>query len=322
MDVYKWATEAYPLIKPYVRETPLEYSPHLSALCRAKVYLKLENQQVTGSFKARGALNKVLGLSAAEKERGIVTASTGNHAAAVGFALAVDGAAGEIYMPENVARLKVDNLRQYKNVTIKLHGRDPVEAEAAAKQRAADRGCVYISPYNDAMVIGGQGTVAVEILHQLPDVDEVLVPVGGGGLVSGIAGYLAKARPQARVIGCQPQNSAVMYHSVKAGKILDMPSLPTISDGTAGGIEPGAITFSICRQNVDDYLLLTEEEILSALGILLKHHQLMAEGAAGLSVAALLKDTKAWRGKNVVLIICGNKMSIDLCHRALATLAG
>ncbi len=322
MDVYKWVTEAYPLIKPYVRETPLEFSPYLSALCKANVYLKLENQQVTGSFKARGALNKVLGLSAAEKKRGVVTASTGNHAAAVGYALAVAGSAGEIYMPENVARLKVDNLRQYKNVTITLHGHDPVEAEAAAKRQATDSGRVYISPYNDARVIGGQGTVAVELVQQLPAVDRVLVPVGGGGLVSGIAGYLAEARPQARVIGCQPQNSAVMYHSVKAGKILDMPSLPTISDGTAGGIEPGAITFSICRQHVDDYLLLTEEEILSALGILLKHHQLMAEGAAGLSVAALLKDKKAWQGKNVVLIICGNKMSIDLCNRALATLAG
>ncbi len=319
MDVNSWVAEAFPRIKPYVRQTPLEYSPYLSTLCRANIYLKLENYQVTGSFKARGALNKVLSLPENERRKGVVTASTGNHAAAVAYALDIAGATGEIFMPENVAPLKIENLQRYQQVKITLYGRDSVEAEAAALKKARDNGQVYISPYNDDRVIGGQGTVAIEIKQKLPEVDEVLVPVGGGGLIAGIAGYLAVASPQTRVTACQPENSAVMYHSVQAGKILTLASLPTVSDGTAGGIEQGAITFPVCRQLVQDYTLVTEDEILHALGLLLQYHQMMVEGAAGLSVASLLKDKQRYQGKNVVLIICGNKMSLELLQMALAT---
>ncbi|MEN8247890.1 MAG: threonine/serine dehydratase [Bacteroidota bacterium] len=318
MDIYSLVKAAYPRINAFIRETPLEYSYHLSKLCDCNVYLKLENQQVTGSFKARGALNKVLSLSRKEKEKGIIAASTGNHAAGVAYSLSIAGASGEIYMPENVSDLKTRNLKQYKAVTIKNFGKDSVESENIALKESRKNDKVYISPYNDELVIAGQGTIAVELVSQIPELTDVLVPVGGGGLIAGIAAYLKNAKPDTKIIGCQPENSAVMYHSIKAGKILDMESQPTISDGTAGGIEEGSITFPACQQFVDDYYLLTEEEILAALRTLLEHHQILAEGAAGLSVAGLLKNKDDFKGRNVVLIICGNKISMELLQRVLA----
>jgi len=317
MDVHQRVEDAYPRIKNYLRETPLEYSPFLSSICNCNVYLKLENHQVTGSFKARGALNKILGISPEKRERGIVTASTGNHAAAVGFALGISDTSGEIFMPENVAEIKVQNLEQYKNVKVILIGKDSVDAEREALKQSELQAKEYVSPYNDEAIIGGQGTVGIEILKQLPEVTHILVPVGGGGLISGIAGYIKREDENIEVVGCQPINSAVMYHSAQAGKILELESLPTISDGTAGGIEANSITFPICQRYVQSYHLLAEDEILTALGILLKHHQIMAEGAAGLSVAGLIKNKEEYQGANVVLIICGNKMSLELMQSAL-----
>jgi threonine dehydratase len=318
MKVHQWVVESYSRIKEHIRETPLEYSPYLSSLCECNVYLKLENQQITGSFKVRGALNKILGLSAEQTKQGIVTASTGNHAAAVGYALDIAGAKGEIFMPENVADIKVQNLAQYKNVKVNLFGSDSVDAEREAIKQAGLTNRTYVSPYNDEQIVGGQGTVAYEIINRLPTVNHILVPVGGGGLVSGIGGYVKTKNQNIEVIGCQPVNSAVMYHSIKSGNILNMESKPTISDGTAGGIEPGSITFPLCQKYVDEFHLLTEDEILAALGILVKHHQHMAEGAAGLSVAGLIKHKRNYKGQNVVLIICGNKMDIGLLGAVLS----
>jgi len=317
-NIHSWVTEAKANIGKYIRETPLEFSHFLSDLCQAKVYLKLENQQITGSFKARGALNMILSLSDQQKEAGIITASTGNHAAAVGHALGIAGASGEIFMPETVSELKIKNLKQYPSVKINLFGNDSVEAEKEAINQAERQNKVYVSPYNNEKIIGGQGTIALEILDQLPEVNNILVPVGGGGLISGIAGYAKNEKDHIGIIGCQPINSAVMYHSVNAGKVLEIDSSPTISDGTAGGIELDSITFPICQQFVDDYHLLAEGEILQALGILLKHHQIMAEGAAGLAVAGLIKNKEQYREKFVVLIICGNKMSLELMKDVIA----
>ena len=319
MNVHQWVVEAYSRINSFVRETPLEYSPYLSNKCECNVYLKLENQQITGSFKARGALNKILSLTAEQKRDGVIAASTGNHAAAVGFALEIAGTTGEIFMPEGVSEIKVQNLEQYKNVKINFSGNDAVDAEREATEHATLQNKVYVSPYNDEEIIGGQGTVAYEILEQLPEVNNILVPVGGGGLISGIGGFAKEENKNIEIIGCQPVNSAVMHHSIQAGKILDMDSLPTISDGTAGGIEAGAITFPICQKYVDDFHLLEESEILEALGILIKHHQILAEGAAALSVAGLIKHKHIYKNKNVVLILCGNKISLELLQLAIDT---
>ena len=318
--VHQWVVDAYSRIRKFVRETPLEYSSYLSNKCGCNVYLKLENQQITGSFKARGALNMLLSLTPEQKSNGVIAASTGNHAAAVGFALEIADTSGEIFMPLGVSEIKIQNLKQYKKAKISLFGNDSVDAEFEAFRQAKGQAKVYVSPYNNEKIIGGQGTVAYEILEQLPKVNNILVPVGGGGLISGIAGYAREENENIEIIGCQPVNSAVMYHSVQAGKILNMESLPTISDGTAGGIEAEAITFPICQKYVDDYHLLEEPEILEALGILIKHHQIMAEGAAALSVAGLIKNKDKYQNKNVVLIICGNKISLELLQSAIDTL--
>lgn len=321
MNVYQWVEDANPRISPFIRKTPLEYSSYLSELTGAKVYLKLENLQITGSFKARGALNKIFSLSKADLKKGVVAASTGNHAAAVANAVDLANSFATIYMPETVSKIKVENLTQYKNIKVELHGLDSVEAEHEAARVAKTKGLAYISPYNDESIIGGQGTIAVEVLEDLTEVSSVFVPIGGGGLISGIAGYAKHAKKSIEIVGCQPENSAVMYHSIHAGRVLEIPSKPTISDGTAGGMEEDSITFPICQKYVDTYHLLNEDEILNALGILIKHHFILAEGAAGLSVAALIKNKEQYQNKNVVLILCGNKITVDLLKKVTATLS-
>lgn len=318
MEVFNWVEAAYDCIVPYIRKTPLEFSPVLSELCGCKVYLKLENLQITGSFKARGGLNKILSLSDAQKAAGVVTASTGNHAAAVAHALELAEVDGIIYMPENVSETKIANLKRYDRVELRFVGQDSVDSELAALTFAKESGLTFISPYNDPEVIGGQGTIGKELWQELPDMDAVLVPVGGGGLISGIAGYVKHERSTIDVVGCQPENSAVMYHSILAGEILDMVSSPTVSDGTAGGIEQGSMTFDICKQYVDTYHLVTENEILQALLLLMKHHYYMVEGAAGLTLAALIKHKELYENKSVVLVVCGNKMSMPLLKRVIA----
>lgn len=309
MNIERWVNEAHARIVQHIRKTPLEYSPYLSELTGAKVWLKLENYQVTGSFKVRGALNKLLSLTKDRLRQGVIAASTGNHAAGVAYASEIAKTKARIYMPDTVSEAKKANLEAYNNVELVIGGPDCVDAELEAIDVSSNSGVTYVSPYNDEVIIGGQGTIGLEILADLPSVDTVLVPVGGGGLISGIAGYLKSKSPEIRVVGCQPENSAVMYHSIRAGKVLDMESLPTISDGTAGGMEEDSITFEICRHYVDDFHLVSEAEIVDALKIILAHHYMLVEGAAALAAASLIKNKSLYANKNVVLILCGNKLS-------------
>ena len=247
-------------IRPHVRETPLEHSPFLSELGGADVYLKLENQQLSGSFKLRGAMNKILSLSSEDRARPVVTASSGNHAAAVAYTLDRFGGRGIIYLPESVAKAKVDALAPY-DVELRFVGGDSVVGELEAKKVAAEEDWTYVSPYSDAKIIGGQGTIALEIERQGDPIDTIFVPVGGGGLIAGIAGYLKARDASIHVVGCQPESSRVMTESVKAGKILELDSAPTLSDGTAGGLDPDAITFPICQRVVDEFAVLSEDAI-------------------------------------------------------------
>jgi threonine dehydratase len=175
----------------------------------------------------------------------------------------------------------------------------------------------YIPPYNDFQVISGQGTIAVELVKELNNIHNVFVALGGGGLISGIAGYLKSIHPGIEIFGCSPQNSQVMIRSVSAGKILDLPSLPTISDGTAGGIEPGAVTFNLCRDRVDDYETVTEEEIKESLREFLQTQHMLIEGAAAVAVAAMVKRRDGLAGKNVVVIICGANISLETLKTVL-----
>ena len=303
-------------IRKYIHETPLEPSPYLSHIGNARIFLKLECNQVTGSFKIRGALNKFLSLSAAQKKEKIITASSGNHAAAFAYTIHKFGGRGVIYLPENVSSAKVEALSAY-GVEIEFFGNDCIQSETLAKETAAKNNRLFISPYNDHQIIGGQGTIGIEMLHQIEKLDAVLIPVGGGGLISGIAGYLKAVEKSIEIIGCQPQNSAVMNASVQAGQILELESKPTLADGTAGGIEPEAITFDICRKYVDDFILVNESEIKTAIILIIEKHQILIEGAAALAVAAFIKKKERFANKTVALVISGKKISLKQLRKIL-----
>lgn len=309
--------EAAERIEPFIRETPLEFSHYLSSAGGCEVFLKLENVQITGSFKLRGAINKLLTLSPEERGRGVVTASSGNHAAAVAHSMRELGIDGVIYLPEYAPESKIESLRFY-GVELRIHGDDCLKTERRAREEARASCMVYIPPYNDLKIVAGQGTVALEIERRLDELDAVLVPVGGGGLISGIAAYLKPERAEVEIIGCQPENSAVMYESVKAGRILDIESRPTLSDGTAGGIEEGSITFDICRACVSDFVVVSEDEIAEAVRLMIERHHMLVEGAAALPVASFLKSWERFRNRRVALIISGAKLSIDALRRVLA----
>ncbi len=219
-------------------------------------------------------------------------------------------------MPKTSAAVKVENVRS-TGVPFELVGEDCIEAEAHAAAFARSGHHVWISPYNDLEVVHGQGTVAVEMMEQLGKIDTVLVPVGGGGLISGIACYLNAVDPSIEVIGCQPVNSCVMHESIKAGEILDIESMPTISDGTAGGIESGSVTFDLCRRHVDSFILLEEAEIVAAMRILHEKEGVTIEGAAALSSAAVLKECQRFAGRRIALIVSGGRVDEATMARVL-----
>lgn len=307
MNVYEEALHADKRIRPVVPETELRRSPELGRIGGAEVFLKLENLQRTGSFKVRGAMNKVLSLSEEERVKGVVTASTGNHGAAVAYSLRQVGGRGIVYVTENAAQGKVKAIKRW-GAEVRHHGADAVVTEAHARETARRDGLVYISPYNDPQVVAGQGTIGVELASGLARVDAVLVPVGGGGLISGIGGYLKRVNPDVEITGCSPENSQVMIRSVKAGRILDLPSLPTLSDATAGGVEPGSITFDLCKESVDSFVTVTEDEIRLALLEFRRAHGMTIEGAAAVAVASYLKDAERYAGRNVVIVISGGNI--------------
>jgi threonine dehydratase len=297
-------------IRPYARETYLEFSSYYSELTGADVYFKLENLQHTGSFKVRGALNKVLSLSPGDLAQGVVAASTGNHGAAVAFAAGKAGARAVVFAPGNASPDKIRMVERL-GAEVRTHGDDCVVAEAAARQFAGENGMTYVSPYNDPVVVGGQGSIGVELERQLERTDAVFVSLGGGGLISGIAAYLKSVRPEVRVVGCSPENSQVMIQSVKAGEILDLPSLPTLSDGTAGGVEKGSVTFELCRALVDEYVTVTEEEIADSWREYTGAHCTMIEGAAAVAVASFMKLRGRFAGNSVVVVLCGANISLS-----------
>lgn len=309
-DIKNGVLTAENRIRNYVRETPLEYSVSLSRETKAQVFLKYENIQYTGAFKVRGALNKLLSLTPAQREQGVVTASSGNHGAAVAFGLSKLKMNGIIFVPENASPTKLENIRNYTD-KLKFFGTDMMQTEMHAEEYAKQRNMVYISPYNDAEVISGQGTIGLELCRQLQGIDVVFIPIGGGGLISGISGYLKSVNSKIQIIGCLPENSAVMSASIAAGKIIEMETLPTLSDATAGGIELGAMTFDICRQFVDDYILVSEEEIKNSIINLIKKQHVLVEGASGVALAALEKDSKKFQGKNAIVILSGANIGIE-----------
>ena len=300
---------AYDVLKTVVKNTPLERSKTFSEITTSNLYLKLENFQNTGSFKIRGAYNKLYHLNKKERDRGVVCASAGNHAQGVAYASKLMDIQSTVFMPIYTPPTKIIATKSY-GATVILKGETYDDAYVAAKKLAREKNMVFVPAFNDEYVIAGQGTIGIELYESLnKKIDGVVVPIGGGGLISGIAGYLKDKSNRIQIIGCQPINSPVMYESIKAGKIVEYESLPTLSDGTAGGIEPDSITFKYCQKYVDDYILLSEEEIKDALKLLYEEHGMIVEGAAALSVAAFLKESKRFESSNVVLLISGSKIS-------------
>jgi threonine dehydratase len=303
-------------IAPYIRETPLDFSPYFSELTGAKVFLKLENLQLTGSFKLRGAFNKLLSMQAEERAAGCVAASSGNHGAAVAYAMSKLDTKGVIFVPEASSTTKVDAIRRAGG-DVRFFGTDGLDTELHAREYAREHGMFYLSPYNDESVIEGQGSCGVEIAKQLSRVDAIFIAVGGGGLISGVGGFLKSVNPSMSVIACQPSASAVMTESVKAGEILELPSNPTLSDGTAGGIEAGSITFDICRAVADDFVVVSEEQIAEAIREFIDSHHMLAEGAAGVALAGLKLRADRYRGASVVVIICGGNISRETLKKVI-----
>jgi threonine dehydratase len=302
-------------LAPYALETPLVRARSLAT----HAYFKCENLQRTGSFKLRGALNKVLTLTNDERERGVVASSTGNHGLAVAEALRLTSGRGTVVVSTAASVYKRERLTNAGLEVIVSDG-DPMTAELEARALAEGEGRVYISPYNDADVVAGQGTVAVEMLAQHPRLEAVFVAVGGGGLIAGIASYLESVRPDVSVVGCWPEDAAAMYASVRAGRIIEVPDEPTLSDGTAGNIELGAITFPLCRDLVDELVLVSEEEIAAAMRDVMLADHLVIEGAAGVAVAAWRKFTAGrprLADRESAIVLCGGNVSAPTLAQVL-----
>jgi threonine dehydratase len=238
----------------------------------------------------------------------VVAASTGNHGAAVAYAAAALGLTARVVVSEGADPGKVAAIRAL-GAEVLVHGDDSGLAEQFARRLAAEQNRPFVSPYNDLEVAAGQGTVGVELASQLPEVDAVFIALGGGGLLAGAAAWLKSVRPEVRIIACSPENSAVMVHSLRAGRILELPSLPTLSDGTAGGVEPGAVTFGWCRELADDLVTVSETEIRQAMRLVHRTHGLAVEGAAAVALAGFFREASRWRNRSVVSVVCGGNVS-------------
>ena len=313
-DLGRRVVEAAGRIRAAVTETPVEPVADLAPGSGVNLFFKLENLQQTGSFKLRGASNKILALSPADGAAGVITASNGNHGLGVAAASRRAGISAEVYVSSHVSPSKARRIEEY-GARIQHAGDDPLEAEVAARAEAGRRKKVFISPYNDLEVMAGQGTIAVELERQLPGVDAVFVAVGGGGLIGGIGARVKCVSPGAEIVGCWPENSPVLHESIKAGRIVDCPEKPTLSESTSGGLEPGSVTLEICRHVVDRASLVSEEEILAAMRRVRDLKGWLIEGAAAVAVAAFLKQAERYAGKTVAIVICGGNVSPEVLRR-------
>jgi threonine dehydratase len=277
----------------------------------------MESEQYTGSFKARGSLNKLMWIQEQKLNKLPVTASTGNHG--LGFARALDllGMKGKIFLPENADTSKIEAIQSY-GADLEFHGDDPYTTEMFARKTADENGWIYVSPYNDEQIIAGQGTIGIEILEKIDQPDNILATVGGGGLISGIATYVKEKSPKTRIIGCQPENSPEMSASVRAGEYKEIESKPTLSDGSAGGFEKDSITFDLCKELVDEFILVSEKKIEKSIRQMISKHHKLVEGSAAVAVASLLQQPDKFANQSTVIVICGANISLDTLKEVLA----
>ena len=299
---------AHERIRSIVLETPVVSSGPRARAIPPLVKFKLENRQRTGSFKLRGAANALSLLTPEQARLGVLTSSTGNHGLAVATAARTLGIRAEVYVSPQVSAPKLQAIRD-SGAEVQVVGSNPLDAELAARATARETGRLYLSPYNDPNVIAGQGTVAVELHSQLERIDAVFVAVGGGGLIGGIGAYLKAVSRHTQVIGCWPENSPALCESLRQGRIVEVPDLPTLSESTAGGVEPGAITFELGQQVIDRTIRVSEAEILAAMRQLRDDEDWLVEGAAGVALAGYLKYAEEFAGRTVVIVICGGNLS-------------
>jgi threonine dehydratase len=295
---------AHRRIRGDIVRTPLLPSALLSRSTGADVRIKWECEQTTGSFKLRGAFNAVRALSPARRRSGIVSASTGNHGLAMIRVARITGAPLELYVPDTITAIKKRKLRR-GGARLIVRGATCEQSEIIARAAAAARGRTFISPYNDWNVVFGQGTIGLEINQDAPDADVVLVPVGGGGLAAGIAGYLRSRSRPIEIWGVEPVRSAFMKAAFAAGRLVEIVERPTLADAVAGGLEPGAITFGLCRKYLDGIIAVGESTLRSALRTLIGLRGGPVEGAGALALAGLMTERERFRGRRIILIVSG-----------------
>ena len=304
-------------IAAFVKCTPLVQSQFLTTFCGCPLFLKLENLQTTGSFKPRGVFNKLLHLSREEQNRGIITASAGNHGQAVAYAAQKLGYYARVVVPEPTPKVKIDGIKKY-GADLVVFGDNYDAAERKAKEVALEDGCTYISPYNDEGIISGHGTIGLEILEALPDVDVVMVPLGGGGLLSGISVAVKSVKPDVKVIGVQSKASPVMYESLKAGRIVAVEKAGnSVAEGLSGNVGP--ITFGIIQKYVDRVVLVEEETLRHAVYLLWVHDHQVVEGSGAAAVAPVIENKPLFKGKRVVSVVTGGNIDNDLFQSILVS---
>jgi len=308
--------EARHRIASVAYRTPLYFSPKLSTITKAKVYLKLESYQPIRVFKIRGAANKILKLSEEERERGFVAASSGNHGLAVSYLANRLGIRATIVVPTNAVEEKVTAIEEYGANVIK-HGLFHDERFSKALELQRTSGAMIIHPFDDPDVIAGQGTIGLEICEDLPDLNAVIVPIGGGGLISGISTAIKNLKPDVKVLGVEPEKASSMYQSIKNGKIIRLNDTTSIADGLATR-EPGALTYQIAKRNVDEILLVSEEQIEKAVFTAVKDCHLVVEPSAAAAIAGLLEKAHLRAEDKVVVVVSGGNISLQIMSRILS----
>jgi threonine dehydratase len=295
-----------------VYRTPLTYSKKLSEISGAEVYLKWENLQKTGSFKLRGAYNKISSLTPEERSKGVITASAGNHALAVALVAKIMNLKAIVVVPENAPKIKVERCRAL-GAKVVLKGANYDESVAYCKTMILEMGATYISSFEDYQIIAGQGTISCEILEEMPETNVILVPVGGGGLISGIALWAKTVNPNMRIIGVQSTAAYTMYECFEAKKIVEVPVPPTIADGLAGGISQ--MTLDLALKYVDEMVLAKEEELKKAILWVLKNERQVVEGAGIVGPAAILQGKIRFKpSEKVVAVISGGNIDMELLN--------
>lgn len=294
-------------IGEYIKITPLQSAPYLSQLTGVSVFLKLENEQITGSFKVRGALNRLMTLSAEDAEKGVITASTGNHGLGVTFAAKQLGIDAKVVFPIGASTVKRDRMKASGVEVIQDVGYEDVEPYA--RKLAAERGLTYVSPYNDPEIVAGAGTSGLEIVEQIDEIDAVFVPIGGGGLISGIAIVIKALSPGTQVIGVQSEASPEVHDSWVAGHWVESEESDSLAQGLMGGVESDSITLGLINKYVDRIVLVSEDSIKRAMRILFEKESLQIEGAGAVTTAALIENASEFVGKKVVLTVSGGNIS-------------